>query len=81
LTTPLDDHLLCLGVETVLERFGDDGSGVDLTAAVPFLRTLGRTAGTERICLGLGPAVPSLPDAESVSNSLRISVDALDGDV
>ena len=80
LTKSLDDHLVCLGVDTVLERFGDVGPGVELTADVPLLRALARSAGSERVCLGLGP-VPSLPDAESVSHSLRISVDALEGDV
>ncbi|ELZ46338.1 hypothetical protein C464_11003 [Halorubrum coriense DSM 10284] len=80
LTTPLDDHLLCLGADTVLERFGDDGSGVELTTAVPALQALARSTESERVCLGLGPT-SSLPSAESVSNSLRISVDVLEDDV
>ncbi|GAA0534778.1 hypothetical protein ABNG02_08580 [Halorubrum ejinorense] len=80
LTTPPDEHVVCLGVDTVLERFGDAGLGVELTSDVPLLRALAQSAGTERVCLGLD-AVPSLPDAGSVSSSLRISVDALEGDV
>ncbi|WP_195155807.1 right-handed parallel beta-helix repeat-containing protein, partial [Halorubrum sp. AJ67] len=73
-----DDDLLCLGVGTVLERFGDDGSGIELTDP-SVLRTLARSSGTDDVCLGLGPAASALLAAGS--DSLRIGVDALEDGV
>ena len=67
------DSLLCLGADTVLERFGGDGSAAGLTDDPPLLRTLSRTA--DGVCLGLGsaPTAPDAPDPDSV----RIGIDGL----
>ncbi|QWC20204.1 right-handed parallel beta-helix repeat-containing protein [Halorubrum sp. 2020YC2] len=72
------DALLCLGVETALERTGDDDGGIELTADPPLLRTLDQSAGSDGVCLGLGPGAPTLPVVGSPSDSLRFSIDALE---
>ncbi|MUW13521.1 hypothetical protein GJ633_01780 [Halorubrum sp. CBA1125] len=80
-TTTPDHHLLCLNVETVLERFSDDGAAVELTTDPPLFRVLARNSGTDSVCLGLGPTVSTLPFVEALSDSLRIGIDALEDGV
>ncbi len=69
------DRLLCLGLETVLERFDEDGGATGLTADPSLLRTLVRSDG--RVCFGLGSAA-SEPEVGSDPDSLRFGIDALD---
>jgi len=72
------DTLLCIDSETVLERLDDGDPGIELTAAPPLLQTIARNVGADGVCLGLGSTVPTLPVVDSVSDSLRIGIDALE---
>ncbi|WP_017343071.1 right-handed parallel beta-helix repeat-containing protein [Halorubrum sp. T3] len=74
--TATGDSLLCLGLETVLERFDEDGDAGGLTADPSLLRTLVRSDG--RVCFGLGSA--AFGDS-SDPDSLRFGIDALDDGV
>ncbi|SMO53875.1 right-handed parallel beta-helix repeat-containing protein [Halorubrum cibi] len=80
-TTPPDRHLLCLDVETALERFGDGNTAVELTSDPPLFQALDRNSGTDSVCLGLGPSVSALPFVGSGSEPIRIGIDSLEAGV
>jgi len=80
-TNSPERHLLCLSLETVLERFGDDGVAGILTSELPLFQMLTRNSRTDTVCLGLAPDVLTLPIVESVTGRLRISIDALEDGV
>jgi hypothetical protein len=80
-TASPERHLLCLGLETGLERFDDVGAASTLISDPPLFQTLTRNSRTDAVCLGLAPDVPSLSLVESVTGRLRISIDRLEDGV